>query len=684
MASPFQDSSIVSLLKSMHVDTDENSIAKQIFQIRDDLCFTWNHKDSVVVAIHLDRPGVKVQQKVSSQPIITKLVPTDTPLFNVERLTVSPTGRWICLWGSRGATVLAVPSRSGKQARFIGSSDQDGSVTCHSIPIAERFFLSNAKVAIQQADWHPGSADDSHLMILTSDNTIKIYNVDVLGHSISSPGGSSLEAEQTLPLSKRGDMGITNRSGVFSESVVRSSLGETAVGFAFAPQVQDETSPNLWPVFILRGDGSVCCILTGLGKNKPLKHRVLGPLPMLPEKEDNYGLDSCAILCLHPMISCPPVLVISTSNGTLYHCVVLHRSEEEDSGDVDDDRIETASQYSDWSASVFDEDTRGDLTLYVYESIELELSLTSKTSSKTDASRFPIMLHADPTSPGRYFCSHKAGVHKVTVPMVADLSELASKPDETIMKDGAPVSEQSSVVEHLVCTKLLTRSTPAPILGLAIAFPPPRLMCLMNDYSLIAISLTGTRVGEPQPLLSAQTSVGGSPLKKYNQMSSTASKEPFDRHIAQILKRNTSHPLMRAPPTEDLGPQECYEILSRSLKVMRDEYLTKYEKARKEIEKKTAALDARKAQQHMSLSRLMSEKFELRDKAAQLSERYEDLKDSGDNITSRLEAVLSAIQRRLPVNSDAEVRMQRQLQEIDRKMKDLSNGKENSNQSVCT
>ena len=65
----------------------------------------------------------------------------------------------------------------------------------------------------------------------------------------------------------------------------------------------------------------------------------------------------------------------------------------------------------------------------------------------------------------------------------------------------------------------------------------------------------------------------------------------------------------------------------------------------------------------------------MRNKAAELSEKHEDLRDTQDNLMLRIEAVLNSIQRRLPVASDSEIRMQRQLQGMERKMKDLVNGK---------
>ena len=48
---------------------------------------------------------------------------------------------------------------------------------------------------------------------------------------------------------------------------------------------------------------------------------------MYPPADDNYGVDACSILCLQ---SVPPVVVIATCSGTLYHCVLLTCTEDDD------------------------------------------------------------------------------------------------------------------------------------------------------------------------------------------------------------------------------------------------------------------------------------------------------------------------------------------------------------------
>ena len=85
-----------------------------------------------------------------------------------------------------------------------------------------------------------------------------------------------------------------------------------------------------------------------------------------------------------------------------------------------------------------------------------------------------------------------------------------------------------------------------------------------------------------------------------------------------------------------LSSEQCYEILARSTKVLREEYVDKFDQARSEIEKRVAGLEARKRQQHLSLVKLAQERFALRDKAAQLSEKYEDLRDNAENFNIRI------------------------------------------------
>ena len=83
-------------------------------------------------------------------------------------------------------------------------------------------------------------------------------------------------------------------------------------------------------------------------------------------------------------------------------------------------------------------------------------------------------------------------------------------------------------------------------LGVAISFPPAKLHCILSDFRQVTKALARPAISEPQPLLAASDTL--SP-----RISSQMNKEPFDRHIAQILQRNTNNPIMRAPTDANLS-----------------------------------------------------------------------------------------------------------------------------------
>ena len=104
---------------------------------------------------------------------------------------------------------------------------------------------------------------------------------------------------------------------------------------------------------------------------------------------------------------------------------------------------------------------------------------------------------------------------------------------------------------------------------------------------------------------------------------------------------------------------------------MRQEYLARLEKVQGEIERRVATLKSRKEAQQSSINRLQHEKRGLMETATKLSEAYDDLTVNNQKLSSRLEKVLLNVQQQLPVRSDAELRMQRELLDVERKMKNL-------------
>ena len=52
---------------------------------------------------------------------------------------------------------------------------------------------------------------------------------------------------------------------------------------------------------------------------------------MYPAADDNYGLDACSLLCLQCQ---PPVVVMATGSGKVYHCIALENEKPYDNEEV--------------------------------------------------------------------------------------------------------------------------------------------------------------------------------------------------------------------------------------------------------------------------------------------------------------------------------------------------------------
>ena len=243
----------ISSLNSVYNRNEDES--KRIIASKDDHVFIWNHADSSILAVYLNK---EVNETNLCEGRIQTFQITDTPTFDVDTVLPSPTGRWLCLWGRRGVTCVELPRRAGKSGRYANGQR---TVMCRSFSVAERFFVLQAKISVLQVEFHPGSGYDDHLVVLASDNYFRIYNLDA----------DRQTPEQSINLNP----GSHSKSASFfatSALSIKASLGESAVSFAFAPPAVEEeglVGSSIWPMFVLYGNGDVYCLVTGLGEFKP-------------------------------------------------------------------------------------------------------------------------------------------------------------------------------------------------------------------------------------------------------------------------------------------------------------------------------------------------------------------------------------------------------------------------------
>ncbi|XP_035156978.1 nuclear pore complex protein Nup88 isoform X3 [Callithrix jacchus] len=550
--------------------------------------FLWDREDSSFLVVRLRGPNGGGEEPALSQ--YQRLLCMNPPLFEIYQVLLSPTQHHVALIGIKGLMVLQLPKRWGKNSEFEGGKS---TVNCSTTPVAERFFTSSTSLTLKHAAWYPSEILDPHIVLLTSDNVIRIY---------------SLREPQTP-----------------TKVIILSEAEEESL-------------------VLNKGPGNI-------GK-------LLGPLPMHPAAEDNYGYDACAILCL-PCV--PNILVIATESGMLYHCVVLEGEEEDDQ----------TSEKS-W-------DSRIDLTpsLYVFECVELELAL--KLASGEDDpfdSDFscPIRLHKDPKCPSRYHCTHEAGVHSVGLTWIHKLHKFLESDEEDKDSLQELSMEQKCFVEHILCTKPLPCRQPAPIQGFWIVpdILGPTMICITSTYECLIRPLLNTVHPVSPPLLCTRedVEVAESPLRILAE-----TPDSFEKHIRSILQRNVANPAFLKSSEKDIAPppEECLQLISRATQVFREQYILKQDLAKEEIQRRVKLLCEQKKKQLEDLNYCREERKSLREMAERLADKYEEAKEKQEDIMNRMKKVLHSFHSQLPVLSDSERDMKKELQLIPDQLRHLGN-----------
>lgn len=401
-------------------------------------------------------------------------------------------------------------------------------------------------------------------------------------------------------------------------SAYSNSLGEGAVAFDLGPTLGRFhaidvliESLDIFPVFVLRGNGDVLLLFLSL-KDLAISNQIFGPLKMTPAAEDNYGSDACSILCLGIISSLcivfescviryfsfsdcvPPVVVIGTSSGLLYHCIAMESEYDEK------DEITSAYQevYS-FTASSGVQVIIPESILYVLETIELSFPLTSTSQDETSSvCNNSLQLMADIRDSKRYFCLHSFGVHIVMLSFLKQLLTTTAR----------EYHDDKSIVEYLICTQPTIEKSSAsktkneffPIgvslflsrgfTYIAVLLNSAQLVCKRLSNVLLPDAINGVNYRGKGPDLNLENLL--TPNKKSaNVATSTASKATFPQHLEKILQRSTSLPLIKSSRAKEavVGVQEL-EMLLNSIDILKKEYLGKFALGAKSIEHRKNSL----------------------------------------------------------------------------------------------
>ncbi|KAK3933248.1 Fructose-bisphosphate aldolase [Frankliniella fusca] len=520
-------------------------------------------------------------------------------------------------------------------------------------------------------------------MVLTSDNSLRLYNTNV---------NSEVRQLHVAHLGRAPIGGITSSSKL----PLLGGLGETAVDFDFAPPVTRKGKPSNpggrtseadveWPIMVLRGNGDVYSVLMPLAV-KDAKSQVRGPLTMYPPADDNYGVDACSVLVLQ---TSPPLLVVGTCAGTLYHCLLL--SPEDGAGDigagdlgmrdlslrdlsaVDDEDALRKDVSKMWNAAA-NNSLVGQPVLHVFESVELELGLSLDDDLLGDVSfNCPLHLQKHPTSNDRYLVSHEAGIHILFLPIVAQLTKFVNSSDEHAESCLPNFDSQShSVAEYLLCTRVCGGSNgnastenavPSPILGLALNSSPPTLIALLAGGEVVTLLLSSLHL----PSASSQSILSMSSASDTPRIN----EEAFDEYMRKLLKHRGTLPIFKFEEKAMSSPQEALKFINRITQLLYEKYFQRHEQAHEDIENRMKRLQRIKEHQVTDLLNLEKERADLKSKVEVLVEKLNDVKNKQEELSDRAERVLRNANMKQPEVSNAEVQMRKELTSKQIKLKEM-------------
>ncbi|KAH9524249.1 Nucleoporin 88, partial [Bulinus truncatus] len=142
------------------------------------------------------------------------------------------------------------------------------------------------------------------------------------------------------------------------------------------------------------------------------------------------------------------------------------------------------------------------------------------------------------------------------------------------------------------------------------------------------------------------------------------SSEPFSWKVKQILQKRDLNPILKSCSTTEQSQKNCYQLLIHATKVLGQEYIPRLDRARQEIDARIAVLFEHKQYHLEDLKVLARTRQELTDHASEIAEKLEATKENHERLFKRVETILRRLQSNVPVLSEAERQMMKELRRI--------------------
>ncbi|XP_065201215.1 nuclear pore complex protein Nup88 isoform X2 [Planococcus citri] len=586
-----------------------------LIEVKSGILYVWNRNDASILTLNIE-----FQLKHSKEYPLQILRLTNSPVFEVTRILINKTSEQAVLIGAKGIAVVNIPRRWGAESLFEGGKSE---ITCRCTILDERYFSCKKSRIVKQVKWHPGSPSFSHLVVLTTEDTLRLYctktfNLITVWHPkrvFASSSISSSRGIQTL-----------------------ASLGETAIDFDFMPPqlkgdpVSDKSQVE-WPILILRGNGDVFIFTASFSDKNKIKFE--GPLPVYPPFDDTYGTEDASSLIV--LKTTPPIVAIATSNANVYHSMLL-------SVGSNDENDEDESECSSNSSSV------SNYGLFVFECIGLELGFSL---DDTDLYSSPVILHEDPYVSSRYFCTHEAGLHAVILPIVQELDKYAKCDEDAADKYLPSLRQIQSSVEYLICTKVTAKQSKdvfSPIVGLHITEYPCLLIALLNNGDVSTLFLTTT------------TFTQNTVISPFFELSDKRQEvESFDVHIQNVLRppSGISRPILKLDSNVHLS----IDMMNDEMDDLREEYFHRYQNAIKEIEKRIKLLLIMKENQKAEIRDIEKRQASMVKKGEQINLICQQIENKQAQLDAKAKEMLETLKRQQPRNAVTHKKVLEKLKE---------------------
>lgn len=619
---------------------------QNLLDCKDDLLYVWDSNESCLLVTNWRAASLAQEPKRASVDFQT-LIPWNTVGVNVERILVSNEGSLVALSGPQGVYILEVPRRTGPDGSFMNGKAK---ITCRSYILDPLLFQNNPQLEVRQLRWHPASVSDTVLLVLLSNNTIRVYNHTKLRHvwkvgpfQTKSNGNTSLNdfgevsvdfdiapAVARSPTNKEPNASIS-RTSILSQSQSK----KTPAG---AKSKQDKVE---WPIVILRANGNIYIMLAGIDSELT---RLQGPITITPQTSANYGLESCSLLIIP---SLPPTVIIAESIGKIHHALLLESEKTENSfNDLDGDLIVEPSEW----------------TLHVTETVELELGLSAGSSNGAGGKySCPIHLKRDLINEMRYFAYHNAGLHIVSVNFISELQRFLDSEAE----DSQLVLSTPSSAEYILCTKFDSNDRINVVYGIALLQMPAGLVLLLSSGQVISLKL----VIDVQLLFTSKDNAQRTAADAV--VDPQGATPSFVEAIKALLQRSVSQPILAdklASPTA----HERYELLNQAIEVLRSQYLQRHELVRSEFAKRINCIKLQKKQQLEEIVSLENEREIISERAHKLAERFEEISDHQQSLGRRCQLLMQDANATLPNSVVADREFAQEVARINKVTKSLA------------